>query len=592
MKNKFILVATLAIGFASCEPEFENEVNADYTSGEANFSSYVAIGNSLTAGYMDGTVSKGSQVNSYPNLLAQQFALVGGGAFTQPYYGDDVNNLGGLMLGGMPILGASGNNVFGRRLVINAGLKRDGSGNLVYDANKNPTANGVQPIGLTAGLVSSIEISAGEDGPYNNMGVPGAKSFHLLSGTYGDLAGVTLGTANPYFVRQASSPTASMLGDAMAKSPTFFTNWIGSNDVLAYATGGGTIPDNLATPTVDESLSNVPAADHNLTGITNPNSYGGNDITNSGTYASVYSTIINTLTSSGAKGVVCTIPSVTSIPYFTTVPYAPFTVMSLGNDSTKSRSEQSVLQQQTDGNARINQLNSLLYNNLDGIFTAYGEPNRVNPFSATGPNPLLIIDVDATDRSAQITGALTPTLGAATAAAFGAVFGKARQATSADLIVLPASGIIGQPNASAPSPLINLNGLTYPLSNKWVLTANEKAKVAAATSAYNSSIIAIANAKNAAAGSTVIAVADMNAILAKLVTGLKIETGSIYTANYFSGSGTEGQVLFSLDGVHPNARGYAVIANEIIKVINASFKSNLPLHNPTYFPGINIVPSN
>ncbi len=582
MKNKYILLAALAIGFAGCEPEFENEVNADYTSGEANFSSYVAIGNSLTAGYMDGTVSRGSQANSYPNLLAQQFALVGGGAFTQPYYGDDVNNLGGLMLGGLPILDPiDGSNRFNRRLVINADLKRDGSGNLVYDANKNPTANGVQPIGLTAGLTSTIEISAGEVGPYNNMGVPGAKSFHLLSTTYGSLPGVTLGYANPYFVRQASSPTASMLGDAVAKAPTFFTNWIGSNDVLAYATSGGA-----------QSNGTSAADDHNSTGNANPLTYGGNDITNSAVYHNVYDQIINTLTSNGAKGVVCTIPSVTSIPYFTTVPYAPFTVMSLGNDSTKSRAQQSVVDQQAAGNAKIAQLNASLYNNLDGIFTAYGEPDRVNPFSATGPNPLLIIDVDAADRSAQITGALTPSLGAPTAAAFGAIFGKARQATSADLIVLTASGIIGQPNASAPSPLINLNGITYPLANKWVLTANEKAKVAAATSAFNASIVSIANAKNTAAGHTVVAVADMNAIMNKLVTGLKIETGSIYTANYFSGSATEGQVLFSLDGVHPNARGYAVIANEIIKVINASFKAKLPLHNPTYFPGINIVPSN
>lgn len=84
MKNKFIIVATLAIGFASCEPEFENEVNAAYSSGEADFTTYVAVGNSLTAGYMDGTVSRVGQTYSYPNLLAQQFALVGGGAFTQP----------------------------------------------------------------------------------------------------------------------------------------------------------------------------------------------------------------------------------------------------------------------------------------------------------------------------------------------------------------------------------------------------------------------------------------------------------------------------------------------------------------------------
>jgi lysophospholipase L1-like esterase len=75
MKNKFIYLAVLAAGFASCEPEFENEVNANYTSGDADFSTYVAVGNSLTAGYMDGTVSRVGQTYSFPNLLAQKFAL-------------------------------------------------------------------------------------------------------------------------------------------------------------------------------------------------------------------------------------------------------------------------------------------------------------------------------------------------------------------------------------------------------------------------------------------------------------------------------------------------------------------------------------
>lgn len=537
MKNKYILLAALAIGFASCEPEFENEVNADYTSGEANFSSYVAIGNSLTAGYMDGTVSRVGQSYSYPNLLAQQFALVGGGAFTQPSYGDDVNNFGGLMLGGIPI----GNT----RLVIDASQGRP------------------EPIAGT----STIEVSTLQTTAYNNMGVPGAKSFHLLAPGYGNLAGVALGQANPYFVRHATSSSATVLGDAMTKAPTFFTNWIGANDVLAYATNGGA-----------QSNGTSAAADHNLTGNMNPATYGGNDITNSNTYASVYSTIINTLTSNGAKGVVCTIPSVTSIPYFTTVPYAPLSPTALG------------------GSANINALNAALYNNLDAIFTAFGEPDRVNALTATAANPLLITDVDAADRTAHITGALTPTYGPTIAAEFGAAFGKCRQTTSADLVVLPASSVIGTNNANATAAMVaagaNKNGVSYPMANKWVLTANEKAKVAAATTAFNTSIVAIADAKNTAAGSTVIAVADMNAIMTQLVTGLKIETGSIYTANYFSGSATEGQVLFSLDGVHPNARGYAVIANEIIKVINAKFKANLPLHNPTYFPGIHIVPTN
>ena len=398
MKNKFIYLAIIAAGFASCEPEFENAVDANYTAGDADFTSYVAIGNSLTAGYMDGTVSRGSQVNSYPNLLAQQFALVGGGAFTQPSYADDVNNLGGLMLGGMPI----------------------GTTRLVIDASQSRPEN-------IAGT-STIEVSNLQATAYNNMGVPGAKSFHLLASGYGNVAGVALGQANPYFVRHATSPTATVLGDAMTKNPTFFTNWIGANDVLAYATNGGAKSDGM-----------TPADDHNATGNLNPTTYGGNDITNSNVYANVYNQIITTLTSNGAKGVVCTIPSVTSIPYFTTVPYAPLSPTALG------------------GSANINTLNAQLYGPLDGIFTAYGEPNRVNPLSATSANPILIYDADATDRSAQITGALTPTLGAPTAAAFGAVFGKARQATAADLVVLPASSVIGTPNASAPSTLININ---------------------------------------------------------------------------------------------------------------------------------------
>ena len=99
-------------------------------------------------------------------------------------------------------------------------------------------------------------------------------------------------------------------------------------------------------------------------------------------------------------------------------------------------------------------------------------------------------------------------------------------------------------------------------------------------------------AKFSIAASKDLAVADMNAIMNQLVSGLRIETGQQYTANYFSGSTTEGIVLFSLDGVHPNARGYAVITNEIIKVINSYYNANIPLTHPSYFPGINIVPTN
>lgn len=550
MKNKFIYLAVLAaFGFASCEPEFENEVNADYTAGEADFTSYVAIGNSLTAGYMDGTVYRSGQQYSFPNLLAQKFALVGGGEFTQPSFADDINNVGGLNLGGFPIA----------------------SSRLIIDASQGRPENIAGTIG--------IEVSALQATAYNNMGVPGAKSFHLVAPGYGNVAGVALGQSNPYFVRHATSPSATVLGDAMTKNPTFFTNWIGANDVLSYATNGG------ALTTGD---GNTAAEDHNSTGNTNPATYGSNDITNSNVFASVYSTLITTLTSGGAKGVVATVPSVTSIPYFTTVPYAPLTAQSLGAGLVPAGSDTAT--QIAAGTAAMNQLNTALYNNLDAVFTAFSEPNRVNPLNPNTANPILIWDVDAADRTAEITGGLMMQgVPAPVAAEIGAAFGKARQATANDLVVLPASGVIGTPNANATATLVslgaNLNGVSYPMANRWVLTSNEQSKVASATTAYNNAIISIATAND-------LAIADMNAILNELVSGLRIETGQVYTANYFSGASTEGLVLFSLDGVHPNARGYSVIANEIIKVINRHYNANLPLNNPSYFPGINILPVN
>ena len=525
MKNKFIYLSILAMaGLVSCEPEFENAVDANYTAGEADFSTYVAVGNSLTAGYMDGTMYKSGQSNSFPNLLSQQFATIGGGAFTQPSFEEDVNNLGGIS--GLP--------GFGTRRVINF-------------ATKAP-----ENIAGTPTITLTPQAKA-----YNNMGVPGAKSFHLLAPGYGNPAGLALGQANPYYVRHATSTTSTVLGDAVSQNPTFFTNWIGANDILSYATTGGIGVDQ--------------------TGNFNPATYGANDITDPTVFAGVYNLIINGGTSpafgavtglaqNGAKGVVATIPSVTAIPFFTTVPYNPITAAAVG------------------GAANIAALNAQLYGPLKQALTVFGASSRINLLSATGSNPLLIKDETLPNLSAQLTAAFTPSLGAATAAFYGNVFGQARQTNANDLVLLTTSGVIGTAPANIPAPLDKF-GITYPLQDQHILIPSEQVAIANATSSYNAAIKSIAASKN-------LAVADMNSILNKLITGIRSVDGSIYTANYFSSAATENKVLFSLDGVHPNARGYAVIANEIIKVINAHYKSNMPFLNPSYFPGINIVATN
>ncbi|PZR21009.1 MAG: G-D-S-L family lipolytic protein [Flavobacterium psychrophilum] len=526
MKNKFIYLAVLSVVFASCEPEFDNEVtNGSYSAGEADFSSYVAIGNSLTAGYMDGTVFRSGQQYSYPNILAQQFALVGGGAFTQPSYEDDVNNMGGFLLGG--------NQITATRLIINASV------------------GGPQPL---AGMPTA-EVGNIVPGPYNNMGVPGAKSFHLLAPGYGNIAGVATGQANPYFVRQATSPTTTVLADAMAKNPTFFTNWIGSNDVLAYATSGGVGVDQTGNP--------------------NPASYGPNDITDPQYFAGVYSTIVNTLTTNpNTKGVCATIPNVTSIPFFTTVPYNPLTASVIGQGNEQV------------GQATIAQLNQQLYGPLKQILTIFGQGTRLNLLSATDANPLLIKDESLQDLGAQITAAAAasgnPQL-IALAPYLGAVYGQARQATAADLVLLTTRTAIGATATGGIDPL-NKFGVTYPLQDQHVLVASEVALVSTATTNFNNTIKAVASAKN-------LAVADMNLVLAQLVTGLQTADGQVYKAGYFS-SATANTVVFSLDGVHPNARGYAIVANEFIKVINSHYKAHLPFVIPGEYPGATVLTSN
>jgi len=265
--------------FASCSSDdapvvstLPNTPATNFSSGDADFSNFVSVGNSLTAGFSDSALFVDGQTNSFPNMMASSFEEVGGGDFSIPFMAD---NLGGATFGGQPILG--------NRLILSS-------------ADGSPV-----PIPVTGN--GTTEISNVLSGAFNNMGVPGAKSFHLLAPGYGNLTGVPVGTANPYFARFASSPNATIIEDAIAQAPTFFSLWIGNNDILSFATSGGTGVDQRLNP--------------------DPSTYGINDITSPVVFEQVYNGILRALTDDGANGVVANIPDVTSIPFFTTVPYNP-----------------------------------------------------------------------------------------------------------------------------------------------------------------------------------------------------------------------------------------------------------------------------
>ena len=506
MKKIFISSIAASLLFAvSCQNDFENSTeDVVVTAGDADFSKYIALGNSLTSGYRDNALYIDGQNESYPNIVANQMKLAGGGEFIQPLMSD---NNGGMVLGGQTILGT--------KLFIES------------------FANG-SPVLKNVAATPTTDVTKKLTGTINNMGVPGAKSFHLVAPGYGSLAALATQRSNPYYVRFATSETSTIAGDAAAQRPTFFSLWIGNNDVLSYATSGGSGIDQK--------------------GNTNPATYGSNDISDPAVVAGSIKGVLDAMKAAGAtKGVIGNIPYVTSIPYFTTVPYNPLTPAALG--------------------ANLATLNTNLYGPLKQALTAFGQGNRINLLSATSANPVLIKDTSLTNLSVQLTAALTPALGAPTAAAFGQIFGQARQATSEDHVLLTASSVIATPNPAAPAA-INVNGVSYPLENQYVLTKTEAALVKTAVDAYNLQIANLATSYG-------LAFVNANAKMIELnsMSGIQFD-GVKYTAKFVTGG------TFSLDGVHLTGRGYAVVANEFLKAINGKYRSNLPMVSPNSYSGV------
>ena len=77
MKYRYIIYSIMILGLLNaCKPEIEEFEPAN---GNADFSTYIAVGNSLIAGYADGALYLSGQEYSLPNILAGQLKQVGGG---------------------------------------------------------------------------------------------------------------------------------------------------------------------------------------------------------------------------------------------------------------------------------------------------------------------------------------------------------------------------------------------------------------------------------------------------------------------------------------------------------------------------------
>ncbi len=259
MKNSIYLIAAISLITISCKPKFEIE---DPSFGEMNPSSYVALGGSSTSGYSDGAYHLNGQENSYVAILAKQFEEVAATSFIQP------------------LASATGINLDGNSRLI-MGYKTDCKG-----------VNSLSPVRVAInGDNTILGANIYSSGPFNNIGVPDLDITKINTPGYGNSASGT-GNYNEFYSRITSDEiNGTVLGDALAQNPTFFTVRLGEQDILNYATSGGT----QAMP---------------LT----------NGATGSGFDGSL-DEVLSAMSGTGAKGVIATVPNVVDFPFFNTIPF-------------------------------------------------------------------------------------------------------------------------------------------------------------------------------------------------------------------------------------------------------------------------------
>jgi len=410
--------------------------------GSANFARYVTIGNSLTAGFQSNALSQRDQVWGFANQIAKHL----GTSFEQPLIKD-------------PGIGTR------KRLVSLTGPV------IVDETGVNP-------------LDPSNNLNLGLQRPYNNLGIPGAIMFDMADTT--DFAAKSLARQNPFFALILRNPAfgKSIVAQAKALNPTFITVWIGNNDVLGYASSGGTSGTNAGPPFGPDPPRTRP--------------------TEAVLFDVLYRAMLTELKTTNAGIVVGNIPDVTSIPFFTTVPSQGLVLTRQGQ--------------------------------VDTLNAAYA------PLGITfslGPNGFI-----------ARTGS-----------------GSIKKLTPSEFVLL-----------TIPQDSLRLAGWgsRVPIASRYVLDQGEITIVQNAISAFNASIDSLCANRG-------IGVVNFNSFLATIrQNGLYISGLGTFSPSFITGG------LFSYDGVHPSSRGYGIVANEIIKVINTRFSASIPLIGVSSAPGIPI----
>lgn len=265
-----------------------------------------------------------------------------------------------------------------------------------------------------------------------------------------------------------------------------------------------------------------------------------------------YNAMINSMLAAlpNAKGVVANIPNVTTIPFFFTVTWnaVPLDAATATTVTTNLA---------TPYNGFLQQLVGM------GVITAEEAAKRTLSYTESKNNAILITDETLTDLTPYMQGpaaALQP-------------YARARQTKANDLITLSAGGLLGTCAGGSPTAIY---GVTVPLADNFVLIPSETQEILVRTAEFNAIIAAaVANSNDR------LALADVNAAFTSFVAN----KGAVVNGILLTPSITPPYAGFSEDGVHPNGRGYAFLANIFINAINAKFGATIPLADITKYRG-------
>lgn len=327
----------------------QEETCAGVDAGSADFTKFVAVGNSFVAGFQAGALFTAGQSNSLPAILNKQFECAGAPAeFVQPTINSDLGY--NIFITPNPTPGGT---ILGRLLL--------------QGASPRPTPQVSNQGALPNPAVNPGFIYQGNKANLNNFGIQAIVLGQALIPATGDWAGAGVDPRfNPFYGRLSypGDGTSTIISDAAGTDPTFFLLWLGMDDFFLHAAFGG---DPSKAP-----------------------------LTTSAAFQAQYNAAIAAMLAPGlspetlSKGVIANFPNIFVMPHFTSVSWN-----ALPLDAVTAAGLTSALA--TNYNAFVDGMVS------NGIITS-GEATSRKISYVSGQNGILMSDETLTDLSPYMTG--------------------------------------------------------------------------------------------------------------------------------------------------------------------------------------------